>query len=276
MKLKLSFLVMSVMLFLASCSSNDTDNNVVSATDVAGTYNGYSVATCTYFTKAENDESVIITSKGNDKCDISFTSKSWGNSLISNATVSFTNNTFTIVGNGNTSMGMNSTSVKDYDCTFKGTISEDKKTVSLKFEVPNVMGGLTITFTLEEPAPKLYVARKYTGILDLSVAGDSITSIKGSKVTITTQTDNNVKVVLAGFGYSTMALNDISIPDVTVTRVAKNSFKLAGNINTTSGTSTVTGKLEGTVNDTIANLTFTMKPGAMPMNIVGVFSNKTK
>lgn len=47
------------------------------------------------------------------------------------------------------SMGTNA---KEYDCTLSGTLSADKTTYSVTFNLPAVMGGLTIAFA-EGEAP---------------------------------------------------------------------------------------------------------------------------
>ena len=44
------------------------------------------------------------------------------------------------------------TKANEYDCTLSGTLSADKKTYSVTFNLPGVMGGLTIAFA-EGEAP---------------------------------------------------------------------------------------------------------------------------
>ena len=53
--------------------------------------------------------------------------------------------------------------LKEYDCTFEGTISKDKKTSALEFNVPAVMNGLTVTFTQGEAPAAVMAAGSYKG-----------------------------------------------------------------------------------------------------------------
>ena len=276
MKLKFNLIMMAVVLFMAACSSND-DPTPSPDQDVAGIYKGYTMAEFKYtaIPMTTPNESISLVANDNGKSSISFTSQKWGKFTISDAVVTLKNDTYTIEGSGKTVMGMDAESQKEYDCTVEGTISKDKKTVSFVFNVPSVMGGLKITFTQGDAPASMVIASVYDGSLDVSVLGAS-QGTYDSKVTIKSQKNGKAEVLLAGFGEGAMAFQDITITDVEVTAGSDGSYAIAGTIDTNSGTTKVTGTLDGTIKDGKASIIFTMKPGAMPMDIVATFTSKEK
>ena len=63
--------------------------------------------------------------------------------------------------------------------------------------------------------------------------------------------------------------------DVKVTSTDNSIFKIEGSINTTDTNNTpITGTLSGTVSNSETNITFTFKPGAMPIDITAMFKGK--
>lgn len=274
MKLKFSLIMMAAVLFMAACSSDD-DPTTTPDQDVADTYNGYTVAEFKYtaIPMTTPDETVSIVANENGKSTVSFSSTTWGKFTISDAIVSLKNDTYTVTGSGKTVMGMDAASQKEYDCTVEGTISKDKKAVSIVFNVPSVMGGLKVSFILGDAPANMIIASVYEGNLALSVAGSG-QGTYDSKVTIKSQENEKAEVLLAGFGEGAMAFQDMTIADVEVAAETDGSYTLTGTIDTTSGTTKVTGSLEGTIKEGKANITFTMKPGAMPMDITAVFTSK--
>ena len=118
---------------------------------LAGSYSGWSSATFSYSPNPmnTNGEKVAVTANEDGTVNVTFTSTQWGSATITNATVEKTGNGFTVSGNGKATMGMNGNS-SEYDCTLSGTVSLDKATYSLVFNVPAVMGGLKITFAQGE------------------------------------------------------------------------------------------------------------------------------
>ena len=112
---------------------------------MAGTYKGYSDADCAYFQdRYTNDESLKITANEDGTLAIVFESASWGAFNIASATVSKNTSDYTITGSGSVTMGMGE-SVSNYDFTMTGTINSAKDNYSISFNVPAVMGGLTVT-----------------------------------------------------------------------------------------------------------------------------------
>ncbi|MDR1200270.1 MAG: calycin-like domain-containing protein [Tannerellaceae bacterium] len=278
MKFRLHFIMMAATLFMAACGSDDDDSTPNLAQDIAGTYKGYTVAEFKYtaIPMTTPGESISLAANENGTCNISFESGQWGKFTMSDAVTSLKNNVYTVEGSGKTLMGMDPASQKEYECTIEGTISKDKKTVSFVFNVPSVMGGLKITFTLGDAPANKVIAGVYEGSLDLSVSGQSVGTEDESKVTIKNLENEKVEVTLAAFsteggmGFS----DDIVINDVEVAAVSDGSYTVSATIDTTSGSTKVTGSMEGTIKEGKAAITFLLKPGAMPMFITATFASK--
>ncbi len=119
---------------------------------VPGNYTGYTQADCAYFKgMMADDQTVKITAGDNNTYTVSYTSDTWGEFNIVDA-VAVSNDggkSFTISGNGVTTMGMNG-NVNEYQCSMEGTVDAAKENVEFKFSVPAVMGGLTVTFSVGE------------------------------------------------------------------------------------------------------------------------------
>lgn len=275
MKFKINVLVILAVLLMTSCSKDDPVVNL--AESVQGSYIGYSIADFKYTTIpiTTSDVTVALTANADGTSNVLFTAGRFGTFTIPHAAVSIKGDTYTLKGVGKTIMGMTEESKKEYDCTVDGTISKDKKTTTFLFEAPSVMGGLKITFNLGNAPAEDLVAGVYKGELALSVAGSTLDPVKDSQVTIKKQAEGKVEVTLAGFaGMGSMKLEDIVIADVSITETKKGSYTLSGKVDTQSGKFHITGKIEGGIEKESAAITFTIKPGAMPMDITAVFNGK--
>ncbi len=148
--LNLLFLVSLLILSTTSCSSDDAPE--ISAAEFAtGTY------TCTGSGQSliinidlSNEQKVKIAevsdSRAKIEYSIDYNGMDFGTFKTDNATVTFDKNTGAalINGSGTINMGMGNKPA-DYKFTISGKISKDKKDVEFIFNVPDVMGGLTIT-----------------------------------------------------------------------------------------------------------------------------------
>ena len=244
---------------------------------VAGTYTGYTVADFKYTTipMTTPSQTVTMTSNEDNTSKLTYVSDTWGTFTVSNATVTFKDDIYTITGSGKTVMGMEATSQKEYDCTVAGTISKDKKTVSFVFDVPAVMGGLKITFTQGDAPANMVIAGVYNGSLDMGVNGASMGKIADSKVTIKSQENGKVEVTLTKFSLETgMGFKeDVVLSDVDVTLKDGVYTISKEKIETTSGTTAVTGSMTGTIEAGDADIVFNLKPGAMPFALVCTFTS---
>lgn len=275
MKVKNFLAMIAVALCAVACS--DDDDAVDYAQSVAGTYSGYTVADCAYFQNmAAANQAVTITSATENKVNISYTGGAWGDFTFTDASVALSGNTYTITGAGKTVMG-HAGSSSEHDCSVKVVLNNDKTIGSFVFSVPSVMGGLSIELFEGKAPAALMVAGTYKGTLDLSVGGEPSGSVEDETVTITyIEEDSTATLMLKGFpAMGASELGDIEITGVNVTTTDYNTYTVAGEVKaqTSFGANniTVTGTVSGTIVDGAASITFTLKPGAMPINITAVF-----
>lgn len=112
---------------------------------LAGTYEGYTDADCAMFQDRYTDgESVKLTANGDGSVKVVFESASWGTFTVESATVTREGGEYLFTGSGSVAMGMGG-STSNYDFTLSGRSNAAKDDFSIAFNVPAVMGGLTIT-----------------------------------------------------------------------------------------------------------------------------------
>ena len=112
---------------------------------LAGTYEGYTDADCAMFQNRYTDgESVTLTANGNGTVKVVFESASWGTFTVESATATKEGEEYVFTGSGSVAMGMGE-STSNYDFTLSGRSNAAKDDFSIAFNVPAVMGGLTIT-----------------------------------------------------------------------------------------------------------------------------------
>lgn len=112
---------------------------------LAGAYKGYTDADCTMFQNRYTDgESVTLTANGNGTVKVVFESASWGTFTVESATATKEGEEYVFTGNGSVAMGMGG-STSNYDFTLSGRSNAAKDDFSIAFNVPAVMGGLTVT-----------------------------------------------------------------------------------------------------------------------------------
>lgn len=112
---------------------------------LAGTYEGYTDADCAMFQDRYTDgESVKLTANGDGSVKVVFESASWGTFTVESATATKEGEEYVFTGSGSVAMGMGD-STSNYDFTLSGRSNAAKDDFSIAFNVPAVMGGLTIT-----------------------------------------------------------------------------------------------------------------------------------
>ncbi len=149
--MKIRTLMMAAVVALCTTACSD-EEEVATVADIAGTYEGYTVANCAYMQDMyAADETVVLSANTDGSATIRFSSDTWGEFSVSNASMNENGGVYTLAGNGQTQMGMNG-NVSSYDCTFTATV-RSKDDATMHFVVPAVMGGLTIDFvTGDAPA----------------------------------------------------------------------------------------------------------------------------
>ncbi len=202
MKIKSVLMMLSAAVFMMAC---DKDENGSKTVDFAGSYNGYTLASCNYFQNMISaDETVVITENTDGTATVSFTSATWGTFTITDAQASISGNVCSLSGNGQTQMGMGG-STSAYDCTFTAEI-KSQTDARMEFSIPAVMGGMTLTFQTGDAPADLLLAGTYEGYTDADCAMFQDRYTDGESVKLTANGDGSVKVVFESASWGTFTV----------------------------------------------------------------------
>lgn len=202
MKIKSVLMMLSAAVFMMAC---DKDENGSKTVDFAGSYNGYTLASCNYFQNMISaDETVVITENTDGSASVSFTSATWGTFTITDAQASISGNVCSLSGNGQTQMGMGG-STSAYDCTFTAEI-KSQTDARMEFSIPAVMGGMTLTFQTGDAPADLLLAGTYEGYTDADCAMFQDRYTDGESVKLTANGDGSVKVVFESASWGTFTV----------------------------------------------------------------------
>lgn len=109
---------------------------------VAGTYEGYTLASCAYFQDNCTDgESLTIAASGG-ALSLCFES-SMGTFEVAALKASSQDGSYVVEGSGSVAMGMGASS-NSYPFTLTGRVAASKREYEFTATVPGVMGGLTV------------------------------------------------------------------------------------------------------------------------------------
>lgn len=202
MKIKSVLMMLSAAVFMMAC---DKDENGSKTVDFAGSYNGYTLASCNYFQNMISaDETVVITENTDGSASVSFTSATWGTFTITDAQASISGNVCSLSGSGQTQMGMGG-STSAYDCTFTAEI-KSQTDARMEFSIPAVMGGMTLTFQTGDAPADLLLAGTYEGYTDADCAMFQNRYTDGESVKLTANGDGSVKVVFESASWGTFTV----------------------------------------------------------------------
>ena len=202
MKIKSVLMMLSAAVFMMAC---DKDENGSKTVDFAGSYNGYTLASCNYFQNMISaDETVVITENTDGTASVSFTSATWGTFTITDAQASISGNVCSLSGSGQTQMGMGG-STSAYDCTFTAEI-KSQTDARMEFSIPAVMGGMTLTFQTGDAPADLLLAGTYEGYTDADCAMFQDRYTDGESVKLTANGDGSVKVVFESASWGTFTV----------------------------------------------------------------------
>lgn len=202
MKIKSVLMMLSVASIMMACDKEDSGSKTV---DFAGSYKGYTLASCNYFQNMISpDETVVITKNTDGSASVSFTSATWGTFTITDAQASISGNVCSLSGSGQTQMGMGG-STSAYDCTFTAEI-KSQTDARMEFSIPAVMGGMTLTFQTGEAPADLLLAGTYEGYTDADCAMFQDRYTDGESVKLTANGDGSVRVVFESASWGTFTV----------------------------------------------------------------------
>lgn len=207
MKIKSVLMMLSAAVFMMAC---DKDENGSKTVDFAGSYNGYTLASCNYFQNMISaDETVVITENTDGTATVSFTSATWGEFTITDAQASVSGDICSLSGSGQTQMGMGG-STSAYDCTFTAEI-KSQTDARMEFSIPAVMGGMTLTFQTGDAPADLLLAGTYEGYTDADCAMFQDRYTDGESVKLTANGDGSVKVVFESASWGTFTVESATV-----------------------------------------------------------------
>lgn len=271
MKIKSVLMMLSAAVFMMAC---DKDENGSKTVDFAGSYNGYTLASCNYFQNMISaDETVVLTKNTDGTASVSFTSATWGEFTITDAQASVSGDLCTLSGSGQTQMGMGG-STSAYDCTFTAEI-KSQTDARMEFSIPAVMGGMTLTFQTGDAPADLLLAGTYEGYTDADCAMFQDRYTDGESVKLTANGDGSVKVVFESASWGTF-----NVESATVTReggeylfTGSGSVAMGMGDSTSNYDFTLSGRTNAAKDDfsiafnvpaVMGGLTVTLLPGTAP------------
>lgn len=207
MKIKSVLMMLSVASIMMACDKEDSGSKTV---DFAGSYKGYTLASCNYFQNMISaDETVVLTKNTDGTASVSFTSATWGEFTITDVQASVNGDLCTLSGSGQTQMGMNG-NTSTYDCTFTAEIrSQDD--ARMEFRIPAVMGGMTLTFQTGGAPADLLLAGTYEGYTDADCSYFQNRYTDGERVKLTANGDGSVKVVFESASWGTFTVESATV-----------------------------------------------------------------
>lgn len=271
MKIKSVLMMLSVASIMMACDKEDSGSKTV---DFAGSYKGYTLASCNYFQNMISaDETVVLTKNTDGTASVSFTSATWGEFTITDAQASVNGDLCTLSGSGQTQMGMNG-NTSTYDCTFTAEIrSQDD--ARMEFRIPAVMGGMTLTFQTGGAPADLLLAGTYEGYTDADCSYFQNRYTDGERVKLTANGDGSVKVVFESASWGTF-----TVESATVTReggeylfTGSGSVAMGMGDSTSNYDFTLSGRTNAAKDDfsiafnvlaVMGGLTVTLLPGTAP------------
>lgn len=271
MKIKSVLMMLSAAVFMMAC---DKDENGSKTVDFAGSYNGYTLASCNYFQNMISaDETVVITENTDGTASVSFTSATWGEFTVTDAQATVNGDLCTLSGSGQTQMGMGG-STSAYDCTFTAEI-KSQTDARMEFSIPAVMGGMTLTFQTGDAPADLLLAGTYEGYTDADCAMFQDRYTDGESVKLTANGDGSVKVV-----FESASWGSFTVESATATKEGEEYvFTGSGSVSMGMGGSTsnydftLSGRSNAAKDDfsiafnvpaVMGGLTITLLPGTAP------------
>ena len=263
------------MSIVALCSvACSDDENLPTVADIAGNYEGYTLASCAYFQNTcTANEKIVVSENTDGTAMVTFSSPSWGEFTIANAQMSKNGGVYTLTGNGSTHMGMGG-NISSYDCSYTAVINS-KDNAQMQFSVAGVMGGLTLDFKTGEAPSDLLLAGTYKGYSDADCAYFKDQYTNDESLKITANGDGTISIKFESTSWGTF-----NVANAMITKNGE-EYSIAGEGSVAMGMGESTTNYDFTMNGTInvakdnytivfdvpavmGGLTVTLLPGSAP------------
>ena len=197
------------------------EGKMPAAYEVAGSYEGYPTASCSFFSNSvEENQTVKLSYKADNEVSLSYTSPTWGEVTVETVKVKSENRGYSLEGTGICKMtNPHSGQQQEHPCTFTGNIAEK---ATMTFVVEDVMGGLTIAFHEGEMPVAFKVAGAYKGSVNVSCAFFTNSVEDNQTVNLSYRSDDEVSL-----SYTNATWGEFSIEAMKVNG-ENNNYKLEG------------------------------------------------
>lgn len=271
MKIEYVLSMLAVAFCVTACSEKE---NVSTVVDIAGIYDGYVLANCAYFqNKCSADETITVSENTDGTAKITFVSDSWGEYIIPNARMVEKDGAYALSGSGEAKMDMGG-NLSSKECSFTAVINSTGK-AQMKFEVPAVMGGLSIDFATGEAPPNVLMAGTYKGYTDADCAYFQDKYTDGESVKLTANADGTVSVEFKSASWGTFDIASATIlkNGDTYTFTGSGSVSMGMGPSTSDYDFTMTGMSDAAkdtfsivfnIPSVMGGLTVTLLPGKAP------------
>lgn len=241
--------------------------------DLSGTYIGYTLTNSQFFSNYfTNEEKVVIESVNEETIKLTLYSTNWGTTTVTNMKINSSGKTCSFSGNGSIVINGMQGGSQTYDCTLIGTVDENKH-ARVTVNVPAVMGGTSIVFTSGTAPTDYYVADTYEGNIEMSIMNEPQGEPTLANITLEPTGNNAVNIILPSIGEGNMSIPSLIIPNIPIATSDHQTFTIVEtSFEQTVDNRNYTGTITGAVSDSKLTLNYSIKPGAMPVNIICVFT----
>lgn len=243
MKFSLFGLVNMIAVALAFTACSDDDEVVASsstlASNVTGTYSGYTTSSCDYFSDwVCIDESITVSSASETTVDVSYDSGKWGTFAIEDAIVSECDSSYAISGSGTAEIVIG-TDTCTYTVSVDAVIDSDGEVTSWTFNAPSSpWGDLAIDFIEGDATASSIVAATYRGYTQAATPHFSNLITPDETVTVSVSTETTVDISYVSGTWGTFTIEDAAVT------VNGNSYYIDGSGTAEMDTEMVSGSYE--------------------------------
>ncbi|MCM1313567.1 MAG: calycin-like domain-containing protein [Bacteroides sp.] len=216
MRIKNFMTMATVVLSMVACSNDDNESVQYSELykAVSGSYTVYTSASVMGTAVVTNNEKVEIVANGNGSVAALNYSGVWGEGQTSELSVTKENGQYVVSGTGTIAASMgDGTHSGSYDFTVDGTVSEDKKNVSLTFSIElGGMGTVTVTSASGYAPATVFLPDTYKGYTSAAFAYSPTPIVTADEtVTVTANENGTVNVVMASSTWGTATISNVAV-----------------------------------------------------------------
>lgn len=205
--------MVAMALSFIACSDDDTTTSSSTlASNVTGTYSGYTIGSCDDYTDwVCIDESITVSSASETTVDVSYESDKWGTFTIEDAIVSECDSSYVISGSGTAEIVID-TDTCTYAVSVDAVIDSDGEVTSWIFNAPSSLWGyLTIEFVEGDATVSSIVAATYKGYTQAATPHFTNLITADETVTVSVSTETTVNISYESDTWGTFTIEDATV-----------------------------------------------------------------